>query len=447
MTVKPRTQGVDLEFLPATLEIQETPPSPVGRLVGWSIITMFALSIGWSIVGRLDIVAVAHGKIIPDGRVKVVQPFETGVVKRKLVREGETVEAGQLLLELDTTLATAEVARLENTLLSTRLEQSRVSALLAAIHAEDGNLVHPPPSGASPVQIQRQQFRLREALAEYHATLGSSRQIERRHQADLAVTRSHLGQLNATIPLIDEQTLSIKKLVESNLAPRMQWLDLERERIEQVEERERSKSRLLMTEASIESLKDERNIYIAKHHAALLGELTDLENRAATYVKELTKAKKREQLHYLTAPVSGVVNQLRAHTVGGVVTTAEPVMSIVPSNPTLVAEAWVQNKDIGFVHEGQLVSIKIDAFPFTRYGLINGEIIRVSEDAVHDEKLGWNYAAYISLERSSVRVGGKDIPLSPGMTLSAEVKVGKRRLIEFLLSPLIRGMKEAARER
>ena len=247
--------------------------------------------------------------------------------------------------------------------------------------------------------------------------------------------------------MIDEQTLSIKKLVENNLAPRMQWLDLERERIEQVEERERSKSRLLMTEASIESLRDERNIYVAKYHAALLGELTDLENRAATYVEELTKAKKREQLHYLTAPVSGIVNQLRTHTVGGVVTVAEPLMSIVPSNSTLVAEAWIQNKDIGFVHEGQLVSIKIDAFPFTRYGLINGEITRISEDAVHDEKLGWSYAAYISLEHSSVRVGGKDVPLSPGMTLTAEVKVGKRRLIEFLLSPLIRGMKEAARER
>ena len=447
MTHRCRVRGSDLEFLPATLEIQETPPSPAGRVIGWSIITMFVLSITWSIVGRLDIVAVAQGKIIPNGRVKVVQPFETGVVKRNLVREGEMVAAGQLLMELDATLAAAEVARLTNTLLSTRLEQSRVSALLAAIGAGDGRAVFSPPPGASADQIQRQRYRLREALAEYQATLGSSRQIERRHQADLAVTRSHLSQLNATIPLIVEQTLSIKKLMENNLAPRMRWLDLERERIEQVEERERSKNRLLMTEASIESLKDERDIYIAKYHAALLGELTDLENRAATYVEEVIKAKTREQRHFLTAPVSGVVDQLRVHTVGGVVTAAEPVMSIVPSNPTLVAEAWIQNKDIGFVHEGQSVSVKIDAFPFTRYGLIEGEITRLSQDAVHNEQLGWSYAAYISLQRSDIRVAGKPVPLSPGMTLTAEVKIGKRRLIEFLLSPLIRGMKEAARER
>ena len=448
MTAKRGRAPVDLDFLPSALEIQESPPSPAGRLVGWLIITIFILSIGWSVLGQVDIVAVGQGRIIPSARVKVVQPFETGVVKRSLVREGELVRAGQVLVELDSTLAAAEVEQLESKLLSSRLEQSRLTALLEAISTEETSspgLTSPP--GATLEQIQRQELRTRQALAAYRATLESSRQNERRQTADLAVTRSHLGQLDATIPLISEQSASIKQLVDNNLAARTQWLDLERERIVQIEERKRSKSRVLMARASIESLRDEREIYVAEYRATLLSELTELDNAVASYSKELSKARRLEELHHLTAPVSGVVNRLRVHTIGGVVTSAQPLMSIVPANPTLVAEAWIRNKDIGFVSEHQAVSVKVDAFPFTKYGLIEGTITQLSTDAVHDEKQGWVYAAYVALDQSSVDIGGKEVPLSPGMTVTVEVKVGKRRLIEFLLSPLIRGFKETARER
>ena len=447
MTAKRGREPADLEFLPSALEIQESPPSPAGRLVGWLIIAIFTLSVGWSVLGRVDIVAIAQGKIIPSTRVKIVQPFETGVVKRSLVREGESVAAGQVVLELDSTLAAAEVEQLESELLSSRLEQSRLNALLEAISTAETSPGLTPPAGATTDQIQRQEVHRRQALAVYRATLASSRQNELLQTADLAVTRSHLGQLNATIPLITEQSASIKKLVDNNLAARTQWLDLERERIAQIEERKRSKSRILMARAKIESLKDEREIYMAKYRATLLSELTELDNALASYTKELSKARRLEELHHLTAPVSGVVNQLRVHTVGGVVTSAQPLMSIVPSNPTLVAEAWIPNKDIGFVSERQRVSVKVDAFPFTKYGLIEGTITHLSNDAVHDDKRGWVYAAYVALDRSFVDVGDKSVPLSPGMTVTVEVKVGQRRLIEFLLSPLIRGIKETARER
>ena len=447
MMTQPRADPADLEFLPAALAIQESPPSPLGHTVVWFIIGVFTLSVIWAVVGQVDIVAIGHGKIIPSDRVKVVQPFETGIVKRSLVLEGEAVMAGQLLVELDTTVASAEVECLEHALLAIRLEHRRISALLAAIANPDSEARFSPPSGASSANVRRQQFLLTEALTEYRATLESSLNLERRHLADLAVSRSHLNQLDATIPLITEQTDSVKTLVDNNLAARVQWLDLERERIEQVEERKRAASRLLMANASIESLREERKIYKARYHTGLLSELTDLENSAAAHSKELTKAAKRKALHYLRAPVTGVVNQLRVHTIGGVVTSAQPLMSIVPSHPLLVAEAWIENKDIGFVKEHQAVSLKVDAFPFTKYGLIEGEITHLSDDAVLDETRGWVYAAYIALERSSIYVVDKNVPLSPGMTVTAEVKVGKRRLIEFLLTPLIRGFKEVARER
>lgn len=185
----------------------------------------------------------------------------------------------------------------------------------------------------------------------------------------------------------------------------------------------------------------------AEAQRTALSERVELEVRSAGLAQELAKAEKRSGLQRITAPVDGVVQQLAVHTVGGVVTPAQSLMVVVPQDATLEVEAKVQNKDIGFVHEGQEAVVKIDAFPFTKYGVINARVLSVSNDVIEDEKMGWVFGARLAMSSSTLPVNGRDVKLSPGMSVMIEVKTGERRLIEYFLSPVLRGANESVRER
>ncbi len=306
--------GREAEFLPAVLEIQDAPPSPVGRAVGGTIIGVFAVGILWASVGHIDIVAVAPGKIIPSGHSKVIQPLDSGVIRAIHVRDGQVVKKGDVLIELDPTVTGAE-----QTLLLNELRSAQVKAR------------------------------------------------------------------------------AYKQLVDENFISQMEYLAAE--------------------------------------------------TKAASLAQEVVKARQRHALQRLTAPLDGEVQQLAVHTVGGVVTPAQQLLVVVPYEHQLEVEAMVENKDIGFVKRGQPVEVKVETFPFTRYGLIGGRIVSISNDAVQLEKGGLVYPARIALARSVIQVDGKPVKLAPGMAVTAEIKTGTRRLIEFFLSPLLKSVQETARER
>lgn len=366
----------ELEFLPAVLEVQETPPSPAGRAIILLIILLFIIAIAWASFGKMDIVAIAKGKIVLGDRSKVIQPFETGIVKSIHVSDGQSVTEGELLIEIDT-MASADRERLLNEHMAALTEVARLRALIARKNT------FIPPKGADPGYIRIQRQRLKDQLAEMHA--------------------------------LDSQVQSFKKLYDKKFVSELQYLEAERKRAEK-----------------------------AQQNAAAF---SDVETRAKSLGNEVSKAETRARHQRLTAPINGVVQQLAVHTVGGVVTPAQQLLVIAPTEGQLEVEAWVENKDIGFVNAGQEVEIKIDAFPFTRYGTIPGTVTGLSADAVPLDKIGYVYAARVSLERSTVKLENKTLRLTPGMTVSVEVKTGKRRLIEFFLSPLIRGFQESARER
>ena len=367
----------ELAFLPAVLEIQESPPSPVGRAVGATIILVFVLGIIWATFGKIDIVAVARGKIVPSNHTKVIQPLESGVIKAIHVKDGQYVKAGDVLIELDATTVGADSERLQNEYMAALTEVARLRALLAE---QD---YFKAPAGADPSLVRTMRKRLREQLTEYQA--------------------------------IKSQAEALKGLADKKIASRLQYLDAERQRAQMAQQ----------------------------FNAAL----ADAETKATSLSKELTKANTRTGQQSLKAPIDGVVQQLAVHTVGGVVTPAQQLMVIVPKKDQLEVEAWVENKDIGFVDPNQKAEIKIDAFPFTKYGTIDGQIASLSTDAVPLDKVGQLYAARVTMARSDIPVGNKIVHLSPGMTVSVEIKTGKRRLIEYFLSPLLRGVKETARER
>lgn len=373
-----RPQGRELEFLPAVLEVQETPPSPHGRAIAFTIMAVFGVALFWAAVGQIDIIAVAQGKIIPSDHSKVIQPLESGVISAIHVKDGQRVKQGDLLIELDPTATHSDEQRFANEHLAAQTEMARLRALLA------GQDSFEPPQGADPVFVAVQRQRLRDQQAELRA--------------------------------LTRQAQAYQQLQAKQYASQMQYLDAERLRADK-----------------------------AQQHSAALAEA---ETRAHSLSRELAKAQTRSSQQRLTAPIDGVVQQLAVHTVGGVATPAQQLMVIAPQEGLLEVEAYVENKDIGFVNDDQLAEIKVEAFPFTRYGTIEGKVLFLSKDAVPVEKAGLFYSARVRMNQSTIEVeNGKSVSLTPGMNVSVEIKTGKRRLIEYFLSPLIQAGHESIRER
>ncbi len=452
----------ELDFLPAALEIQEKPPSPGGRAIAWSVMAFFTIAVLWALFGKIDIVATAQGKIIPSGRVKVIQPMEIGVVRQIHVHEGQRVEAGDLLIELDPTSTQADLGSLEMELIATRLEHARYRQLaqmtdeaalvltpLASNRSSSPSLQLPSALSqeASAEAIALQEQMLRSEWSEHLARAAALDNAIESRQADLAATRNEVKKLENTLPLITRRAEALKSLVAKHLGSQQVWLELEEERVTQQQDLALQKNRIKQVEASIRETKQQRQALASEFRRQLLTRLAEAERRINQLEKERVKAAQRTRLQHMTSPVSGVVQQLAVHTIGGVVTPAQELMKIVPESESLEVEAWILNKDIGFVAEGQIAEIKIETFPFTRYGTIDAEITDISNDAVTDEEKGLVYAGRVLMKRSVIQVGEKQVKLTPGMAVTVEVKTGKRRLIEFIMSPLLRYKEESMGER
>lgn len=182
-------------------------------------------------------------------------------------------------------------------------------------------------------------------------------------------------------------------------------------------------------------------------HRTALADLAKAQAEAILRREEVTKASQKNRLERLTAPVDGTIQQLEVHTLGGVVEPAKPLMVVVPGRGGIEVEARILNKDVGFVSVGQDAAVKIDAFPFTRYGTVPGRVVRISRDAVADKDLGLVYIATIALDRTHVVADGRRYALSPGLSATVDVRTGTRAIISYLLSPLQSSIAQAGRER
>jgi hemolysin D len=460
------------EFLPAALEVMETPASPAGRAVALTICAFFALAIAWAAFGRVDIIATAPGKIVPTGRSKVIQPFETGVVRAVHVQEGQTVKAGDVLVELDPTEAAAERDRLQSELTSALLDAARLRAALSDAPDPAAELAAPVGATADQLEVNRQ-FLL-SLVAEHHAKLAAlDRQIAQQ-EANHAAVAATVQKLEVSIPLLQQRVDMRRYLTEKELGSKILYLQEEQDLVEHQQELQVQKNRLLEAESALAALREQRLEADAEYRRTNLEGLSQAEQKARSLAENLKKAEERRELQTLRAPVDGVVQQIAVHTVGGVVTPAEPLMVVVPADSKLEIEATVQNQDIGFVRAGEPAQIKVDTFNFTRYGLLRGTVTNVSEDAMVRERAPGGsaagaaagasssaresedaqttgqdlvYTAHVSLDRTEMQVEDKLVKLAPGMAVTVEIKTGQRRVIEYLLSPLLRYKQEALRER
>ena len=259
-------------------------------------------------------------------------------------------------------------------------------------------------------------------------------------------TRQVLEKLRQTLPLITQRAESLRKLTESNLVSKNSYLELEQQRIEAESDLSAQEFNLGSTSAAISDLNEQRLLALAEGRSQAFEKIEELE-KLNRQQQELIKASNIAESQVLVSPVDGVVQQLKVHTIDGVVQPAEALLVVVPKNQLLEVEARVLNKDIGFVRAGQAVTVKVESFPFTRYGVIPGAVTSISNDAIADEKLGLYYSARVRLGSSKMNIDGKDVLLSPGMAVTAEVTTGTRRLIDFVLSPVTAHVNESARER
>ncbi|WCM18702.1 HlyD family type I secretion periplasmic adaptor subunit [Paraburkholderia bryophila] len=435
----------ELQFLPAQLELVETPVHPAAHWAMRTVVALVVVVIVIAIFGKLDIVATAQGKLAPNAHVKLIQPAITGVVRQIAVYDGERVAAGQLLMELDTAQAAADADKARSARVDAALALARAGALLAA-QQSGGDPSLPAVAGASPPeQIQSQHF-AEGQFREYQDKLLSAKAEWRKRQAELDSTQQEIAKLRATAPLARQQADNYRALVAQKYVANNDYLDKERTALEQEHElsAQRAHSNEL-AEGIVEQRADVDSI-TSQFRREQLDAYDKAQQQLAQNRADETKADTRQKLLSLTAPVAGTVQQLRVHTLGGVVTTAQSLMEIVPDD-TVEVEASVENRDIGFVKVGQTAVVKIEAFPYTRYGYLTGQVISVSNDAAQDKKLGLMFPARVRLASNRIKVEDKWVNLTPGMEVTVEINTGKRSVAEYFLGPLVRTAQESMRER
>jgi hemolysin D len=405
-------------FLPAALSLQEAPVSPAARLLAKTFMAMLAILILWSCLGKMDIVVNASGKVIPTGYTKTIASVDTASVRALYVTEGQHVKEGDVLIELDTSGSDAERDKAMGDRTTALLQAARARALIEAIDTgqapdlPEDERVSPQAWDSARMQLDGQYRDLRAKL--------------RRIQGDIERYRQAL-------PLAARRAADYRALLKNNDVSRHAWLEKEQARID--------------LQGQLADATNQHEALIAETRRTAFEQLTEGTRAAAASQQDALRSDARSKLLKLTSPVEGTVQQLDVHTIGGVVAAAKPLMQIVPKDDRVLVEAFLENKDVGFVEVGQTAAVKIDTFEYTKYGTISGKVTTVSRDAIVDEKKGLIYSITITLDTTTMKVKGREVPLSPGMSANVEIKTGDRRIIEYVLSPVLQHKRESLNER
>jgi hemolysin D len=408
----------EAEFLPAALSLQEKPVSPVGRLLAMVLIALVAVLIAWSILGKIDIIVNATGKVIPSGYTKTIASVDVASVRTLYVEEGQQVKAGDVLIELDTSASDSERDKATGDRTMALLQVARSKALLAAIDSGRRPQL-PRVDNVLAEKWRAEQLHLEAQYSDYIAKL-------KRIEGDIA-------RYGESLQLATQRASDYKTLLKDHDVSYHAWLEKEQARVDLA--------------GQLADAKNQHSALISETKRTAYDQITDGSKLAASSHQDVLRSDAHSKLLRLTSPVNGTVQQLDVHTVGGVVSAAKPLMLIVPKESQVEVEAFMENKDVGFVQEGQSAEVKIDAFEYTKYGTVTGKVIHVSRDAINDEKKGLIYSTKIVLDTSTILVEGKQMPLSAGMTVNVEIKTGDRRIIEYVLSPLMQHKRESLNER
>lgn len=435
--------SLEQQFLPAVLEITETPPSPLGRATMYAIIGVFCFALLLSLICKVDIIAIASGKIISSGHNKLIQPLKSGVVADIFVRDGQAVKKGDPLVQIKFEDAEVNRIRLERELLFASMDVARLTALLA----ENPLKSFAPPSSASEELKSKNRILLKNETDKIRTQLAVIDEQIVQAEAEKETAQASIKKIERLLPNVRFRVDQYRDIYEKGSIAKSFFLEKEKELIQYEEDLNVQRNTLAEIKAKLQVLATQKKQEKLNFKNDVLYRLQEASNKEKLLKDEYANAQWIDGLTTIKAPEDGMIQEMEIHTVGGVVTPAQTLMKLVPSDSVLEIEAMVLNKDVGFVEEGQDVSIKVDSFPYTRYGTIDGKLVHLSRDAVENEQLGLIYIARISMSRDTVRVEDKDVRLSAGMSVSAEIKTGRRRLMEIILTPFMEYASESLRER
>lgn len=431
------------EFHPGYLEITERPPAPWAKRMALGLAMTFLLGLLWAIFGQLDIQAEATGQLLITSHSKVIQPLEIAEVTAIHVHDGQRVKTGQTLVSLNLISADAELKDLKTRLHFDQLENARLVAQLSDLPMEH----FVPPEDASPEEIDLTKQHLESVWKEMQARINSldgELKVNLANQQSCRTDIESLKKLNSNIQV---RLQARRVLLASHVVSKVELLEHEKEWLDTERSLAQKQSELSVLLAEYKKTEEQKDDYLTQHRREDYDQLIKTQNEAQQLQQQIIKASDHARQQTLRSPVDGVVQQLAVHTHGGVVQPAQQLMVVVPDKDPQEAEVMLLNKDVGFVRAGQDVEIKIDAFPYTHYGTLHGVVSSVSRDAVKDDKLGLVFPAQIRLKSSSMNIDGKNTQLQAGMSVTANIHTGERRVIDYLLSPLQQYQSEALRER
>lgn len=443
--VKGNTDEKETEFLPAILEVTETPPSPVGRMVMWSILALLVVGIIWAFVGKIDEVAVANGKVVPNGQVKTVQTKNKGIVKNIYVKEGDYVKAGDKLVELDPTSSAADLDSLKKRAAYFQLDIERLNDEL------NGTPFAPQlTADLDPKDIAAQQSLYQSRVSQNRAERQAAAQTVSQKQAALQAEMVNYEKYTGVLSIAQEKEDRLKELVKENAIAEFQLLEQTSQRIEYSKLAQAQTSQIEKARAELAEAQQKEADVDAAYKKDIMTSLVEARKQYYAFAEEIKKADENSRLSTITAPADGRVYQLALHTVGGVVTDAQPLMMIVPDDVQMEMEVWADNKDIGFIKVGQKAEVKVDTFNFQKFGVVEGTVSEISPDALDDPKdpeKNKKFRLRLVMDQTPIRVFDDNVQLSPGMSVNAEIKIKEKRIIDFFLDPFRKYTSEALRER
>lgn len=439
-TVNPMEHAI---FSTAAIALRQRPPAKVARMVTLAICAMAVVSLAYASLASMDIVVTSQGRVIPSGRSKVIQPLEAGVVKAIAVRDGQTVKEGDLLVELDATATEADRDRLQREVWETQADVLRLSALLS------GKEAWTQSAGMPASMLANQQSVLASRRSEQDSRMAALDADIARRTADRDALSANIAQLRMSLPLVTRKHAMRQDLAKTGHIAETGLIETQLELLNMEKELAVLGNRLNESMASLNASVQQRRQAQSEFRARSSAELVDASRKHDAARQELVKANQRRDLQKLHSPISGVVQQLAVTTVGGVVTAAQPLMTIVPHSAALEVDAQVMNRDVGHLKVGQRVINKVETFDFTRFGYIEGTVQWIGTDAVNDPKLGPVYPVRIQLQIAETphTVNGLRGVVTAGMSVTSDIRTGERRMIEYFIAPMVRYKQEALRER
>lgn len=435
------------DFRADLLTLQQSPPSnwPRGALL--AVAGLVLALVLWAVFAKLDIIATAQGRLVPLSFTKVVQPAEPGVVVDLLVKDGQLVQAGQVLLRLDARLARSEIGGLTHDVAIKKLSLSR-------IEAELGDQAFVIPAGAPPDVAAQIEAQFRARRQSYLDAMSQEAEALNKAKADLASAEQILSKLRQTVPIYLQSAQAHDKLFKEGFVGEVAANEKKREFVERDHDLRAQESAVISLRAVIAGSDKKIASIRSSYRSQLENERIETVTQLNKSGQELDKSTIRSGLLEIKAPTEGIVKDLAVTSPGAVVQAGSLLLNIVPQNDPVQAEVLLSNEDVGFVIKGQKAQIKIAAYPFQKYGLLDGKVSLISADSAdpkqqqQTQQPTLSYRALVSLNSQSLlSPNGEKLNLTPGMLVAAEIHQGRRTVLEYLLSPVQKVGAEAARER